>query len=212
MNATPPLLLLLLACGSAKPTPGRAQAHDASLSPPSQGDAAPDKPTASEPAKPEVWQRGPGVDVVRSTNSTTNTHGVGAPSLFHATVGLYVRDGASHTIEVNHLALVVDACGPPRRDDALGAREIVRKREPLAIRRVRMFDTMGDVVLATGNPLALPTRGLAAYELDLDFDTKRLGETCGQLAFAVELTIDRDHFEVSLPIGIPHDLPLPHGI
>jgi hypothetical protein len=203
------LIAVTLACRSASPPPARAQAPE--VTKPPQAAIEPSSEPAREPERepqPEVWHAGQGVDVVRSVNATSNTHGVGRPELYRAVVGLYVRDAARHTVVVDHLALVVDTCGPPRRDDALGAREVVPKRESIAIRDVRLTETLGsDKVRASGTRIQLPTGFPAAYDLLLSFDTKRLGETCGKIAFEAGLAIDGARFEVPLPIGIPHDIP-----
>jgi hypothetical protein len=208
------VILAIMACGGTHPMADRARVHDAGPPRPTADAADPEPKTTGEPEpvhppeaepEPEVWHRGPGVDVVAWDNSTVNTHGVGRPWLSRATVGLNVRDRAHHTIEVEHLTLVVNECGPLVRDGH-GIHEVVRKRHPLAIRDVRLLEAMGDHVLASGTRIALPAR-VASYELDLRFDTTELGETCGDIAFAVELMIDHDHAEVALPIGIPHDIP-----
>jgi hypothetical protein len=186
----------------------------------STGDAADPEPrTTSDPAPvrlpdaepgPEVWHRGPGVDVVARDNQTVNTHGVAPPWLVRAIVGLSVRDRAHHTIEVEHLTLVVDECGPLVHDGN-GVHEVARKRHSLAIRQVGLLEPMSDHVLASGKHIAVPA-GVASYELYLGFDTTELDETCGHIAFAVGLTIDRDRFEVTLPVAIPHDLPRRSGV
>jgi hypothetical protein len=152
-----------------------------------------------------VLKRGPGVDVLNMPNSTVNTHGVAAPWLFEAVVELNVRDRAHHTIEVEHLSLAFNECGP-LVPGGIGEHEIVPKREPIVIRQIRLFDAMGEHVLASGKRIALPVAE-AEYGLHLGFDETTLGKTCGGIAFEVTLAIDRDHFEVTIPIGITHDLP-----
>jgi hypothetical protein len=212
------ILAVMIACGGSRPVLDRAHAQDAGASPPADAPADTEPKTASESPRggvvvPEtgpllpVLHHDPGVDVLNMANSMENMHGIGQPWLFQAVVELDVRDRAHHAIEVDHLSLVVNECGPLVRGGN-GVHEVVRKRSPIVIRQIRLYDAMGEHVLASGKRIVLPAAE-AEYGLHLGFDTTKLGDICGDLAFEVKLAIDGDRFEVTIPIGIPDDPPRP---